>query len=648
MTKIFKYFSFLILGVFGFIWTTTHAQKPARPNVLIILADDLGHGDIGYKGGKTPTPNIDKIFNQGIRFNNFMTSCVCTPTRAGLLTGLHPLRTGQAPETGGTLNPNITNIGNYFQKEGYKTGLFGKWHSSPSPNKVDKALSVNKYGFDRFVGFSAGGIDYFSKGSTGWFHDDKLIENELDYSTDLISKYAIEFMDKSKSSNQPFLCYIPFNAVHTPLNVKEDVLKRVPASIREKVVNQRSMIDYQKAADAKTPPLLPYNATKYNDDSWNQKATALTPEEMAYLYSAVLISLDDNVGKIMDYLDKTNQLDNTIVLFFSDNGGTPEAGNNFPFSGYKHSIYEGGIHSAASMIIPKSIIPSPTTEVSQMCGYLDMFPTLAELTSSKRTLPAGLDGISIVDKLKGNAKPQTDRYYYWAWRNHDVLRSDRWKLFRYWNKMVLYDLKNDLAETKDVSAENPEILLQMKNRIQIESKKIGAAYSHLPLDIDIVQPDPKGKAIAIELDSKLPEELTKKTIHMFNKSFEDLPEYYIEYDIKIDSKSDLSYCYLSPLNDGKPIFDGGIGVDQTGKLLQSPKKTDDSWKHVAVGLGAFSPKKFGQFGLTYKFNTVGKATIYLDNILIKNKKGEVILEIFKETNNTNAMKSKSISIVSIK
>jgi len=648
MMKILKYFSFLILVVFGFICISANARKPTRPNVLIFLADDLGHGDLNYTGGKTPTPNIDKIFNQGIRFNNFMTSCVCSPTRAGLLTGLHPLRTGQGPETDGTLDPNITNIGNYFQKEGYKTGLFGKWHNSPSPSKVPGATVINKYGFDRFVGFYAGGIDYFSKGSTGWFHDDKLVENELDYSTDLISKYAIEFMDKSKSSNQPFLCYVPFNAVHTPLNVKEDVLKRVPASIRDKVVKQRSMVEYQKAAALKTPPSLTYNATKYNDDSWNQKIEGLTPEEMAYLYSAVLISLDDNVGKIMDYLTKTNQLDNTIVLFFSDNGGTLEAGNNYPFSGYKHSIYEGGIHSAATMIIPKSIIAVPVTEVPQMCGYLDMFPTLAELIASKKSLPAGLDGISIVDKLNGKAKPQTDRYYYWAWRNHDVLRSDSWKLFRYSNKTVLYNLVNDAAETKDVSGENPEILQQMKKQIEIEAKKIGAAYSHIPLDIATTNTKPQGNAIAIDLDLKSPKELTKQTLHLFNQSFEALPEYYIVYDIKIDSKSDLGYCYLSPLKDDKPIFDEGNGVDQTGKFLQSPNKTDGSWRQVAVGLCAFTPKKFGQFGLTYKFNTVGEATIYLDNIVIKNMKGQVVQEIFVDKINTKAMKSKSTSIVSIK
>lgn len=645
--KVRHCFNILLLGAFGSISATTKAQEPARPNVLIILADDLGHGDLSHTGGKTPTPNIDKIFSKGVRFNNFMTWCVCSPTRAGLLTAVHPLRTGQGPETDGTLDTNITNMGNYFQKEGYKTGLFGKWHNSPSPYKVPGATVVNKYGFDRFVGFYAGGIDYYSKGSTGWFHDDQLVEDEMDYSTDLISKYAIEFMDKSRSSNHPFLCYVPFNAVHTPLNVKEEVLKRVPVSIREKVAKQRSMIEYQKAADSRTPPLLPYNAKKYNDDSWNVKAEALSPEEIAYLYSAVLISLDDNVGKIMDYLTKSNQLDNTIVLFFCDNGGTPDAGNNHPFSGFKHSINEGGVHSAATMIIPKTVLPKTLKSVPEMCGYLDMFPTLAELTKSKNALPKNLDGISIVDKIKGTARPQTDRYYYWAWRNHDVLRSDKWKMFRYWNKVVLYDLVNDLAETKDVSAENPGIVQQFKAQIDVEAKKIGAAYSHLPLNIQPAKPDPRGSAIAIELEIKSQDDLTKQTRHLLNKSFEVLPEYYLEYDIKVDSKSDLSFCYLSPLREEKPIFDGGIGVDLTGKLVQSPTKFDNNWQHVAVGLCSFAPKKFGQFGLTFKFNAAGKATIYLDNVLIRNMKGEVVQEIFVDQFNQSAFKSPNTSIVNL-
>jgi hypothetical protein len=167
------------------------------------------------------------------------------------------------------------------------------------------------------------------------------------------------------------------------------------------------------------------------------------------------------------------------------------------------------------------------------------------------------------------------------------------------------------------------------------------------LAIQPSKPAPRGIAMSIELEMKSPADLTKQTLYLFNKSFEVLPEYYIEYDIRVDSKSEISYCYLSPLREEKSVFDGNIGIDLNGKLLQSPTKFDDGWKHVAVGLCAFSPKKFGQFGLTFKFNSIGKASIYLDNILIKNMKGEVIQEIFADQFNQNALKSAKASIVNL-
>ncbi len=644
--KNFNYFSLLFLGALGSHSASAGSQTSTRPNVLIILADDLGHGDLSCMGGKTPTPNIDKIFAQGTRFGNFMTWSVCSPTRAGLLTGLHPLRTGQGPNTDGTLDPNIPNLGNYFQKEGYKTGLFGKWHNSPSPRVHPEAISVNKYGFDRFVGFYAGGIDYFTKGYSGWFHDDKLIEDEMDYSTDLLSKYAIEFMDKNHKANQPFLCYVPFNAVHTPLDVKEEDLKRVPESIRSKIVNMRTVDEYHRLTSY-PPEIRKYNLERFNDATWELQKEKLTPEETALLYSAVLISLDDNVGKIMDYLKQTNQLDNTIVLYFSDNGGTPDAGNNYPFKGFKHSTDEGGIHSAAAMMIPTSVLPDSKKDVNEMLGYLDMFPTLAGLTKCKQPIPANLDGKSIVDKLKGTAKPQTARYYYWSWRDHDVVRSDKWKLSRYFDKAELYDMENDISETNEVSASNPEIVKQLMKQVDVESRKIGVANAFLPLNIKHENPKPSGSAIAVNFDIKSADDQKKQTLHILNMPFNILADYYLEYDIKVEGTAIPSVCFFSPLKADKPIFDGKQGVDLSGKLLQSPTEIDSNWKHVAVGLCAFAPNKYGPFGLTFKFNSIGKATVYMDNVLIKNTKGEVIHEIFVDKYNKEGFKSPNVSIVQL-
>lgn len=625
--KIKKIFRLFLMGMIAAISFSAEAQTTQRPNILIILADDMGHGDLSINGGKTPTPNIDRIITEGVRFSNFMTNPVCSPTRGGLLTGKHPLRIGAGPETGGNLDVKLTNFGNYFQKEGYKTGLFGKWHNSPSPNEVPNSNTVNQYGFDRFVGFYAGAVDYYSKGSTGWFHDDKLVENELDYATDLTSKYAIEFMDKSKNENKPFLCYVPFQAVHGPHVIKEELLKRVPAEIMNKVKNLRPY-DYYRKAVVNIPEWRKYNEEKYNDASWNTKVDKLDPNEIAMLYSAVITSFDDNVGLIMDYLKKNNLIDNTIVLFFSDNGGTEYAGNNAPFRGFKHSLFEGGIHSEAAMMIPKTVLPNTKKVVPEMCGYLDIFPTMAELTNSKQKLPKNLDGISLVNLIKGTAIPQTDRYYYWAWRDHDVLRSDQWKLFRYRDKVELFDIVNDVAETKDLSASNQEVVKQMLAQIVIESKKYGVANIHLPLDIKRAKPKPKRKIIAIDITSE--DDLKKQTLKIVKKDFTVLANYYFEYDIKVDSKSELSYCYFSPIRGTNPVFNEKMGVDATGKLVQSPTEFDNKWKRVSVGIGSYSPLNFSDLGLTFKFKKPGKTTVYFDNIRIKNLKGDVVYEFFEE------------------
>jgi arylsulfatase A-like enzyme len=640
-----KSINLVMLGAISSLFTSAFAQKQARPNIVIILADDMGHGDLSCTGSDTPTPNIDKIFSNGVRFQNFMTCNVSSPTRAGLLTGINPLRIGQAPEVGGKLDPKITNIGNYFQKEGYKTGIFGKWHNGDSPLREKDAVTVNQYGFDRFVGFYNGGIDYFSKAWTGWYHDDKLVENEMEYSTDLISKYAIDFMTKCEDENKPFLCYVPFNAVHTPLNITEEALNRVPVAIRNKVAKMRSMHEYGVASLNNAPPFIKFNAEKYKDESWMQKVEPLTPEENAMLYSAVKISLDDNVGKILNHLQQTKQLNNTIVLFFSDNGGVRVFGNNAPFRGTKHTMYEGGIHSAAALMVPKAVLPNTVKEVPDLCGFLDVFPTFSALTKSKQPLPKNLDGISLVDHLKGTARTQIERYYYWNWRDHDVLRSNKWKLFRYANKFELYDMVNDISETKDIANENPLIVKQMLIQMNIEARKMNLAATHLPLPLEKVAPKPSKNCLKIEISSA--EQAENNILHILNKEFKVLPDTYIEYDIKIETTSKVSYCYLTPLKLMEPLLKGTFGVDLTGKLLQSPTNIDQNWRHVAVGLSAFAPTKLAFLGLNYKFNGTANVLVYIDNIVVKNLNGELVQEIFIDTFNKNAFKAKNISIAEV-
>jgi len=459
----------------------------------------------------------------------------------------------------------------------------------------------------------------------------------------LNAKYAIEFMTKSQKEKKPFVCYVPFGAVHGPHVVKEDLLKRVPSDILSKVKEMKPF-EYYKRAVVNMEEWRKFNAKYYNDESWLKELPKLTPEETAMLYSAMLISLDDNVGVIMDYLKKNKLLENTIVLFFSDNGGTEYAGNNSPFSGFKHSLLEGGIHAAAAMMIPEKVIPVTTKEVNSMCGYLDVLPTMAELSKSKQKLPTNIDGVSLVNQIKGKVIEQPERYYYWAWRDHDVIRSNKWKIFRYINKVLLYDIENDIAEKTDVSEQNPEVVKQMMNQLNIEAKRNGAAYSHFPLQISVPKPKPFGNVMAIDIESD--QALSRQNQLVFDFEFSILPDCYLEYDIMVDTIATLSHAYFTIMRKQGLIFDNN-GVNVDGKLLRLSASYAGVWKRVAVGLCSFAPTTVREFGLGFKFKSPGKIKVYIDNVRIKNMKGDVVHEIFVDKFNEEKLVSKKVSIVKL-
>ena len=236
------------------------ARPADRPNVVILLADDLGWSDISANpGGSIATPNIDKLFDQGLRLNNFMGWCVCSPTRAMLLTGRHPFRVGTGPEVGGELDRGETTIAEGFKAHGYRTGVFGKWHNGEDPDtpeyraafaeafqalpnkKLKGGLGVNEHGFDVAWVYYGGGADYFTRRTVGgrgpvsWWHDREFRPQDAGYSEDLIVSRATEFIRDNK--DRPFLCYVPFHLVHAPMQAKDADLKDVdPHGDRKSVV----------------------------------------------------------------------------------------------------------------------------------------------------------------------------------------------------------------------------------------------------------------------------------------------------------------------------------------------------------------------------------------------------------------------------
>ena len=297
------------------------ASLPAagRPNVVYLLADDLGWSDVStHPGGSIPTPNIDRLFQQGVELQNFMGWCVCSPTCAMLLTGRHPFRVGTGPETGGELAKEETTLAEGFKANGYATGVFGKWHNGDDPDtpeyrvafaevygdapnkKFKPGLGVNAHGFDEAWVYYGGGADYFTRRTAGgrgpvsWWHNLEYRPDDKGYTDDFVTRHALDFIRKNKQ--RPFFCYVPFHIVHAPLQAKDSDLESVDAKVTD--------------------------ATKR-------------------IYSAMVQAMDKNVAAILAELDQLGLSTNTIVVFTSDNGATPN-GSNLPLRGGKHTIFEGG------------------------------------------------------------------------------------------------------------------------------------------------------------------------------------------------------------------------------------------------------------------------------------------------------------------
>ena len=254
----------------------------SRPNIVYMLADDVGWGDISCHGGKTPTPNIDRLFADGVELEHCMAWCVCSPTRAMLLTGRHPFRVGTGPEVGGELSADETTIAEVFRSAGYRTGVFGKWHNGEDPDTPEfraayeeawrerpqksfpGGLGVNAHGFDEAWVYYGGGADYFTRrtvqgrGPVSWWHNREFRGSDAGYTDDLVTERACEFINAS--AGKPFLCYVPFHIVHAPLQAKDEDLTAVDSAITD-------------------------------------------PE--ARVYAAMLRSLDANVGRILATLRDT-------------------------------------------------------------------------------------------------------------------------------------------------------------------------------------------------------------------------------------------------------------------------------------------------------------------------------------------------------
>jgi len=415
-----------LLAVFSLNTAIAQNSSSTKPNVIVIVSDDAGYADFGCYGGKQiPTPNIDAIAKQGVRFTDaYVSASVCAPSRAGILTGRYQQRFGFEHNTSNLvaqgfkisdvgMDPAEQTIGNEMQANGYKTIAIGKWHQG----ETQAHFPLNR-GFDEFYGFKGGHRNFFSyKGKRSdelaIYHNNEVVpENQITYLTDMFTDRAISFISESK--NKPFFMYLSYNAVHTPMDAKKDLMERFKA----------------------------------------------IPDSGRRAYAALMTSLDDNVGRVIAALKEQNLDKNTLIVFVNDNGGaTVNSSDNGPLRGMKGSKWEGGIRVAMLMKWPGHIAGGKT--YSKPVSSLDILPTAIAAGNGKQKGSKKLDGVNLLPYLSAVNKKTPHEALYWRRGVAAAMRASNWKLIRVKENVLLFDLNKDLSERNNLAAKYPAKVKEM-------------------------------------------------------------------------------------------------------------------------------------------------------------------------------------------
>ncbi|MEM7374365.1 MAG: sulfatase [Bacteroidota bacterium] len=448
-----------LLSIFSALSLIAQTQRP--PNIILLLADDLGYAELGCQGNTDiPTPNIDQLAENGVRFSQgYVTNSYCSPSRAGLLTGRYPNRFGYETNIVGAQNedprlglpPAEITLAEYLLESGYVSGLIGKWHQGGTAR-----YHPMRQGFDEFFGFLHEGHSFVPPpyqavttmlrrkvlpggGSGRWISaDGKTIYSshmgntepdydannpvmrasqpvqEKAYLTDAFTREAIDFIDRNQ--NLPFFLYVAYNAVHSPLQGADAYMKRF----------------------------------EHIEDVHRR------------IFAAMLANLDASVGEIMNKLRQEGLEDNTLIIFLSDNGGPTKelTSSNLPLRGGKGSYYEGGIRIPFLMQW-KNHLPAGLLYESPVIS-LDLFATIAAI-SGRPDHRSTVDGINLMPFLRGEQQAAPHDYLFWSYRGKQALRQGEWKIVK--NKengsVELYHLRKDLSETMDLASQEPEKMKQL-------------------------------------------------------------------------------------------------------------------------------------------------------------------------------------------
>lgn len=418
------------------------ASPSPKPNILFIVADDMGYADCGAHGCRdVPTPNLDALTAGGIRFTDgYVTGAVCSPSRAALMTGRHQLRDGVPdwiPPGKPGMNAGVPTAADYLKKAGYRTAVVGKWHLG----EQDQCNPLNR-GFDEFYGFLGGGRNYFPDPPKAKVnHYTQIVRGrepatETEYTTHAFGREAANFIVRQKGKDQPFFLYLAFNAVHTPMQAPDDYLQRF-ASIEDK-----------------------------------KRRT----------YAGMLSAMDDAIGKVLKAVRDTGNEEKTLIYFISDNGGpivrnAPNSSRNTPLRGGKGETWEGGIRVPFFLKWPGHF--KAGTTFTQPVIQMDVTATVLALAGVEADSKWPMDGVNLMPFLNGDKKTPHETLC-WEYHKQWAIRQGQWKLtFALPTKeakapiLGLYDLSQDIGESRDLSSTQPERVQQLQAAWNRWRKSVG-------------------------------------------------------------------------------------------------------------------------------------------------------------------------------
>jgi arylsulfatase A-like enzyme len=439
------------------------AQAAGRPNVIVFVADDLGWSDVGFHGEEViETPSLDRIAAEGVQLDRFYTTPICSPTRAALMTGRDPMRLGVAygvimPWHNLGVHPAEHFMPESFRAAGYQTAMVGKWHLG----HAQEAYHPNQRGFEHFYGHLHTEVGYFppfaNQGGKDFQRNGESIDAD-GYETFVLADEAVRFI-RERDEARPFFLYVPFIAPHTPLDAPADLLAK-----------------YEDMEDDRRPA-----RSKQTDQSRMISKLTLRPSARP-VYAAVVDALDQAIGRVLATLDEEGLAEDTIVLFFSDNGGAAYAtggADNVPLRGGKGETFEGGIRVVAAMRWPGAI--EAGSKMTQIMSVMDVFPTLAEAAGIEARPSFELDGQSLWPAIATGAAAPREELLYFA--SETPIRGffnltafdDEWKLVQEVQQGLLsadvtnylFRISEDPYEEHNLAESNPDVVAAMADEIRV-------------------------------------------------------------------------------------------------------------------------------------------------------------------------------------